>query len=685
MSPRKLRLFLVLALPAAGVLASADPPSLSSMDNPRQVMVLDQGWRFHFGAATEPQRPGFDDSSWERVEVPHTWNAEDGTSKDFRRGSGWYRLRFRAPAAAGRRSYLRFDGVSTVATVWLNGHELGQHWSATSAFCLDATAVLKPGAENLLVVLADTTPRDDVPPLAGDFTIFGGIYRRVSLITASPLSVDLLDRAGPGVYLTTPEVTDERGAVRARVRVSNAGAAARRAAVVLTVLDAAGAVAGTARADHVAAPGVTEVVLDLAVAKPRRWNGRIDPYLYQAAVEISADGALCDRVRQPLGFRTFRIDPRQGFLLNGQPYDLHGVNLHQDREGDGWAVSPAEREEDFRLIMELGCTFVRFAHYQHDPQAYDLCDRLGLVAWAEHGLVNTLSPSPEFAGRCAAQLTELIRQNYNHPSIIVWGIGNEVQAHRYPFGPDLLRRLSRVVKEEDATRPSTLATCYNEVPGAYDNDVIAHNQYHGWYHDTFADFPKWLEAQQARAPDRCQGMSEFGAGAGPNTHATAPRALDHSEEWQALFHEAYWRVLRDRPAVWCKAIWQMFDIASSGRDEGERAGINDKGLVTRDRRIRKDAFYWYRANWTAEPLVYITSRRFTPRRTATTDVKIYSNCAEAELILNGRSLGAKPVDDHVARWTGVELAPGANTLEARGRTPAATVSDRCVWTLQANP
>jgi beta-galactosidase len=685
MSSRDLISLVLFALPAVAAAASAGSQPTPTMNDSRQIMGLDQGWRFHFGAAGDPQRAGFDDSTWERVDVPHTWNAADGTTKGFRRGPGWYRLHFLAPAATGRRSYLRFDGVSTVSTVWLNGQELGTHWSATSAFCVDATAALKPSTDNVLVVLADSTWRDDVPPREGDFTIFGGIYRHVALITASPLAVDQLDHAGPGVYLTTPEVTSERGVARARIRVSNAGAVATQAAVVFTVLDATGVVAGAVRADHVAAPGVTEVVLELTVAKPHRWNGRIDPYLYQAVVEITTAGQLSDRIRQPFGFRTFRVDPVQGFILNGRPYDLHGVNLHQDREGRGWAVSPEDREEDFRLLVELGCTFVRFAHYQHDQQAYDLCDRLGLIAWAEHGLVNTLSDQPAFAERCVAQLTDLIRQSYNHPAIIVWGIGNEVQAHRYAFGPDLLRRLSRVVKAEDATRPSTLATCYNEVPGTYDNDLIAHNQYHGWYHDTLADFPKWLEAQQAEAPDRCQGMSEFGAGAGASIHRADPKAQDHSEEWQALFHEAYWRVLRERPWVWCKAVWQMFDAASGGRNEGERSGVNDKGLVTRDRKIRKDAFYWYKANWTAEPLVYITSRRFTPRNAARTEVKVYSNCEEVELTLNGRSLGPEPVVDHIARWRDVELAPGDNRIEAHGRSRGAMVVDRCDWTLQLPP
>ena len=264
---------------AAAFANEGSQPNLP-MNDPRQIMALDHGWRFHFGNAEGAPLTDFDDAGWEQVGLPHTWNAADGTSKDFRRGTGWYRLHFTAPAdAAVRRSYLRFDGVGTVSTVWLNGRELGTHWSATSAFCYDATAALKPGADNVLVVRADSTWRDDVPPLEGDFTVFGGIYRRVELITASPLSVDLLDHASPGVYLTTPEATGERGRVRARIRLSNAGPATRPATVSLTVLDAAGAAVGTVRTGQAAAPGVTEVLLELAVgeAAPVEWPDRPVP------------------------------------------------------------------------------------------------------------------------------------------------------------------------------------------------------------------------------------------------------------------------------------------------------------------------------------------------------------------------------------------------------------------------
>jgi beta-galactosidase len=436
-----------------------------------------------------------------------------------------------------------------------------------------------------------------------------------------------------------------------------------------------------AEVKHDAPPGVSEALLELIVEHPRLWHGRVDPYLYQVVVEVAEKGRILDRVRQPLGFRSFFVDPERGFLLNGEPYELRGVNLHQDREGKGWAVTREEREEDFRLILELGCTLVRLVHYQHAEHAHDLCDRLGLAAWAEHGLVNTVSESPLFGDRCATELTELIRQSHNHPSIVCWGIGNEVQPHT-PAARALLRRLSALVKAEDPTRPSTLATCFDELPGAYGNELLAHNQYFGWYRGEFADFPRWLDAMRARASGAPIGMSEYGAGAGPSLHSDAPRALDHTEEHQCLFHEAYWRALRERPWVWCRAVWQMFDAASDGRSEGEGPGINDKGLVTRDRSIKKDAFFWYQANWTDEPMVYLASRRFTPRTSAKTDVKVYSNCAEVELCLDGRSLGTRPVEDHVARFDGVTLSPGKNRLEAFARTRGIEVRDVCEWVLE---
>jgi beta-galactosidase len=685
-------LFLASCLvpPPASVSSGTASPAVSLVatgpaEDPRRVYDLARGFKFRFGVeASGVEAVDFHDRSWPEVDVPHTWNAADGTSAAPRRGVGWYRLRFHAPPETGHaRAYLRFSGVSIVSTVWVNGRELGTHWGANSAFCYDVTDALRSDTDNVLVVRADTTWRDDVPPREGDFTIFGGIYRAVSLIFASPVSIDLLDHASPGVFLTTPEVTSERGTLRARVRVRNATRAAVAATVAVTLLDETGRVVRRAEAVHASPPGTTEASIDLTVDKPRLWQGRADPFLYTAAVEVAAGGVVVDRVRQHLGFRTFRVDPERGFLLNGRPYDLHGANLHQDRDGVGWAMSPREREQDFDLLREIGATFVRLVHYQHDQQAYDLADRLGLVVWAEHGLVGSVSDDPLFAERAALQLTELIRQSYNHPSIVAWGIGNEVQPQKMPAAPRLLERLAALVRSEDPSRPSTLATCFDEPAGSYGVDLIAHNKYFGWYGGALSDFSTWLDAQRSKSPAGSMGMSEYGAGAGVGLHSSSARAMDHTEEYQSLFHETYWRALRVRPWVWCKAVWQMFDTASSSRHEGEHPGINDKGLVTRDRKVRKDAFYWYKANWSDDRFVHLTGKRFTPRSEGQTEVKVYSSCDEAELWQNGRSLGVQHVDDHIARWSNVELSPGENRIDVTGRCRGENIEvrDSCVWTV----
>jgi beta-galactosidase len=648
----------------------------------RRQIPLRDGWRFHFGDAPGAWQPALDDRAWESVSIPHTWNAADTTSPDLKHGTGWYRLRFATPALApGERVYLDFRAVSLVATVWLNGRQLGTHDNGFSAFRFDATAALNPTGENTLVVSADSNWRADYPPREGDFTLCGGIYRDVSLLITPAVAIDPLDHAGPGVYLTTPEISAETAQVRARVLVRNTLDRPQPLKIHVALTDATGAPAGSGVADYTAAPGASETTVDCTVAHPHRWHGRRDPYLYTATATLSAEGAgPLDVVAQPLGFRTYRIDPERGFMLNDEPYDLRGANLHQDRADKAWAVSPADHAEDFRLMMEMGATFVRLVHYQHDEIDYALADRLGIVVWTEHAFVNTVSANPRFAERCAVQVRELIRQNFNHPSIVFWGIGNEIQT-KPPAAKPLLEMLAREVRLEDPARLSTLATNYAELFGAYGTDSIAHNQYHGWYHHTPEEFAAWLDGQRARSPGQSIGMSEFGAGAGPWTHRAAPVARDHSEEYQAYYHEVYWRTLRDRPWVWCKAVWQMFDAAAMHRNEGEQRGVNDKGLVSRDRRIRKDAYFWYQANWTDAPMVHLTSQRFTPRTEAATAVKVYSNCDTVELTLNGRALGPRPVDDHIARWPEIALVPGENRIEVVARRGAAEVRDACTWTL----
>jgi beta-galactosidase len=653
-----------------------------SSSGPRTSIELRLGFRFRLGEAPPASEElVYDDSDWELVELPHTWNALDATARDMHRGIGHYRLRFSGPPLeATKRAYLMFDGVGTVSSVWLNGHALGDWFSGTAAACYDVSAALRAGAENLLLVRADNRANDDVPPQGGDFSMCGGIYRGARLVLTSGLAIDLLDHASPGVFITTPEVSQAFGRVRCRVRLRNAEAAARSVLVVLVIQDDRGQAVERTRSHHLATPGVSEVVLEVVVEQPRLWRGRVAPCLYVASVEVydAGDDRLLDASSQTFGFRVFAVSAERGFLLNGEPYELRGVNLHQDGPRAAWAMSEAERERDFELVRELGATFVRLVHYQHDQHAYALADRLGLVVWAEHALVNTVGESPLFAERAALQLTALIRQSFNHPSIAVWGIGNEVQTHAPPQAKRLLTELAALVKSEDPSRPSAISTCYDEPAGTYGVDLIAHNKYFGWYTGVFADLTSWLDAQHARPPGGSFGMSEYGAGAGMTLHASEPKALDHSEEYQCLFHEQYWHALSQRSWLWCKAVWQMFDAASAGRDEGDTPGINDKGLVTRDRLTKKDAFFWYRACWSDEAIVHVTGRRARERERRT-DVKVYSSCDEVELRVNGSSRGVVRVVAHIALFRDVALDSGENTIEAEGRRPGATVRDECSW------
>jgi len=672
----RFRIFVLLLLAMGILLAVCEAGA-------RQVQNLNQGWRFQYGASFEARRVDYDDAGWENVELPHTFNAADGSDGGgYRRGPGWYRLRFKldASASAPQRTYLYFDGSSMVTTVWLNGRELGKHWSATSSFCMDATEALKAGSENVLVVRADNTWRDDVPSREGDFTVYGGLYRRVRLVSVSEPSLDLLDRSGPGFYLTTSEVSKEKARVRARIRIRQHEKRGRQIEVVFKLTDASGVQVGIVRRGIRTRKGVEETILEMTVQKPHLWDGVLDPYLYHTVVEIWRGEELIDHVEQPLGFRTYSFDPMRGFILNGKAYELRGANLHQDREGKGWAINDGDREEDLRILREMGANYVRLVHYQHDASMLDLCDRMGFVVWAEHSLIGKVTNKKAYRTRALEQMRELIRRDFNHPSIVMWGVGNEVQANNAPHASRLLERLAQIVKEEDPARPSVLATCFDEAPGSYGVDLLGHNKYFGWYYGIFADFPRWLDEQRAKNVSLCQGMSEYGAGAGTLTHREEPKALDHSEEWLSLFHEAYWNTLRERPWVWCKTVWQMFDSASDGRNEGEKPGINDKGLVTRDRKVRKDAYYWYQAQWTDKPMVYITSRRFTPRKQAKVEVKVYTNCDRVRLFLNGKPMGERKAAGRIANWK-VSLRRGDNQVSVEGVKANRVVKDACRWKL----
>jgi beta-galactosidase len=650
-------------------LATAPPPFS------RTSMPLDDNWKFHLGDVAGSEAPAFDDGAFQPISLPHTWNAMDGESGPYYRGVGVYRRHLTVDSAfANKRIFLRFNGASMVAQVFLNGKSVGTHKGGFAAFVYDITALLDSHGDNVLAVKVNNAADPDTPPLSADFTFFGGLYRDVELIVTEPVHVDLLDYASPGVYLTT-----SGGDVHVAARVRNDSTSDAQLTVRAVVLDENdGQVASAEVPANVAAASTSVVTAQTTVASPHLWNGRSDPYLYRVRVEVANAGLVKDSVTQPLGFRTFSVDPNSGFSLNGQPLDLHGINRHQDRLDMGWAITNKEHDEDFALISELGATAMRLSHYQHAAHFYDLADAGGMVVWAEIPLINSINASAAFADNAKQQLIELIRQNYNHPCICFWSISNEIALMAGPDYHPLLVELASTVRTEDPTRLSTLGS--NATNDHNITDLVGQNRYEGWYYGKSSDFGAWADQTHAAQPQQPLGISEFGAGASIHFHSEKPVVLDHSEEYQNLFHEAHWAQMTARPYLWAKFIWAMFDFASSTRNEGDTPARNDKGLVTYDRKTRKDAFYFYKANWTSMPFVYITSRRFAMRTANTIDIKVYGVADTVEVILNGTSLGQKSGTQGVFVWPAVPLAGGANVVIAKGtKGGQQTTSDTVTW------
>jgi beta-galactosidase len=535
-----------------------------------------------------------------------------------------------------------------VTDVWLNGKHLGQHKGAFARFRFDATDALKFGGDNLLVVRADNSkaqtpgsPTAEVIPISGDWPMYGGLYRSVALVLTHAVHVDMLDFGGPGVYAHTATADANSASVEVLTRLKNDSDQNAALHVMTSVVDDKGKTVGSAVSVRIATGAAGETRQTINVVNPRLWNGTADPYLYTVRVQVrDKSGAILDEVTQPLGIRTVRIDASSGFYLNDKPVRLHGVSRHQDLQGKGWALDTEELRRDMALIREIGANTVRFAHYQHHSYSYQLADENGFIAWAEIPLVNRTAPlesentTPAFAANAEQQLRELIRQNYNHPSIAVWSIGNEMNLDAAKgrtvsnAGP-LLKQLHAVVKSEDALRPSTLADCCGSVPSearkgldtvAGITDVIGFNRYFGWYTGEVGGLTNELTRLHQLYPNQALSVSEYGAGGALTQHSDDPGGgpihafgRPHPEEFQSAILEASWRQIDALPFVWASWVWNMFDFSNDARMEGDLIDTNDKGLVTFDRQTKKDAFYFYKANWSAEPVLYIAGRRYADR------------------------------------------------------------------------
>ena len=587
------------------------------------------------------------------VDLPHTWNATDGQDggNDYYRGTCVYEKKIAKPEfSVNERVYLQFHGVNASARVLLNGTEICTHDNGYATFRADVTDVLLE--ENLLCVEVDNSVNDKVYPQKADFTFYGGIYRDVEFLIVPKEHFDLDYYGGNGIRMTT-EVHNDTGLVhvRAYTNVKNAADAGRK--VVFSLCDADGAVVCEETGAAVSLePFETEgtataadcCAATLKVEQAHLWNGVKDPYLYTLYARLVTDDLVLDEVSVTCGIRTFSIDPDKGFFLNGKSYPLRGVSRHQDWKGIGNAISYEQMEQDMELIREVGANTIRLAHYQHNQYFYDLCDKYGMVVWAEIPYISAHMPG----GRenTFFQMRELIVQNYNHPCIVTWGISNEITIsgkHRADM-LDNHRALQEFCKELDPTRPTTLACyamCHPFHPVTKISDVVAWNLYLGWYvpglflNDWFMKFYHW------KYPKRALGYSEYGAEGMPNLHSARPRRGDHTEEYQAKYHEYMLECFDRHPFLWSTYVWNMFDFAADARDQGGEPGMNHTGLVTFDRKIKKDSFYIYKAWWSDEAFVHLCGKRYEYRAEKVTDVTVYSNQSEVSLYNNGKLVETK--------------------------------------------
>ena len=601
----------------------------------RQILKFNDNWEFLKGVSEiNAAEVG------ESITIPHTWNATDGQDggNDYFRGTCLYRKVFRSDLLPkAKKYYLEINGANSSADVYMNGKRLAHHDGGYSTWRVNITGYLR--TENTLCILVDNAPNEEVYPQVADFTFYGGIYRDVNIVCVEETHFDLEYFGGKGLVIT-PEIAETAANVKIDTYVNDME---KGDEISFCIFDADGnAVAQCQSATTSAVLTIEDVHL---------WNGRIDPYLYTAEVAIIRGGEKIDQISSRFGCRTFRIDAETGFILNGKEYPLHGVSRHQDRWQIGNALLPEHHLEDMDLICEVGANTIRLAHYQHDQYFYDLCDERGMVIWAEIPYI-----SRHMSGgndNTMSQMRELIVQNYNHPSICVWGLSNEITMDGAK-DPDLIanhHKLNDLVHEMDKTRPTTVACismCDIDEKYVHISDVVSYNHYFGWYGGSLDEYGTWYDKFHEKYPNKPIGCSEYGCEA-LNWHNSNPESGDYTEEYQAIYHESLIRQLFTRKYIWSTHVWNMFDFGADARAEGGENGQNHKGLIIIDRKYKKDAFYAYKA-WLVspdvDPFVHICGKRYVDRVEEVTKVTVYSNLPEVELFVNGESIGKKSAEDH---------------------------------------
>ena len=630
------------------------------MASGRERINLNRNWNFTPGYEVKHNVSSL-------VQLPHTWNldAMSGTM-DYYRGFGNYKRSFNVPSDwKNQKVFLRFGAVNHTATVLLNGKTIGEHQGGYTAFGWDVTENLKFGAANTLEVRASNALDLGVMPLVGDFNFYGGIYRDVELIVTPQAHISLKPYASSGVRVIPVSVSSGEAVFRVRVKTEG------NADLKIQICDAAGKPVAEQSQKGLFE---SEREVSFAIKKPRLWNGIEDPYQYTARVVYGTD-----TVAQRFGLRYWDVDSLNHFSLNGKRLEVHGVGRHQEFADLGNAVGLNEMKKDIALMLDMGVNAVRLTHYPHDPRFIDLCDEAGIIVWCEipfvgpggyrdKGFVDT----ERFKANGKHQLSEMIEQYYNHPSILCWGLFNELkESGDNPI--EYVKVLNRQAKADDPSRPTVAASNDTQSELNLITDWVAFNLYFGWYGGQPNDIGTFIKNTRARYPKMKFGLSEYGAGASISHHEDSvrkpsPTSSWHPEEWQTHFHEAHWRNIKKYDACWGTFVWVMFDFYAAHRTEGERNGINDKGLVTVDRSTPKDAYYFYKANWNKKsPFVYISERRNAIRKSVNQNIKVFSNLRKVELVVNGKSMGTKLNDGFgTFLWQGVRLSGGRNTIEAVG-------------------
>ena len=599
----------------------------------RNVIELNQGWQF---IKEDVGLPAAMPTDWNSVDLPHTWNATDGQDggNDYFRGSCIYKKSISKSMLDAEEYYLEIRGANSSADVYLDGEHLAHHDGGYSTWRVNLTGKLSD-AESELAIHVNNAPNDFVYPQMADFTFYGGLYRNVNLVGVNKTHFDLDYYGTPGIKIT-PEISGADANVEIEVYTNE-----------LSEGDAIHYVVSDKEGNTVAELTSNEKLVNIKIENVNLWNGRKNPYLYTAKAEIVREGNVLDNVSARFGCRTFKIDPERGFILNGEEYPLRGVSRHQDRLGIGNALLPEHHKEDIDLILEVGATTIRLAHYQHDQYFYDLCDEVGLVIWAEIPYISKHLPNGR--ANTISQMKELITQNYNHASIVVWGLSNEISMNG--SDADLIdnhKVLNDMVHEMDKTRLTTVA-CVSmakiDDPYVHISDVVSYNHYFGWYGgDTDMNGP-WFDNFHEKYPNKPIGVSEYGCEA-LNWHTSNPVQGDYTEEYQAYYHEELIKQLFSRPYIWATHVWNMFDFGADARAEGGENGQNHKGLITMDRKYKKDAFYAYKAWLSDDPFVHLCGKRYIDRVEDVTKVTVYSNLPEVELFANGVSQGKLKSDNH---------------------------------------